>query len=163
VVAMPRDGQLCCVLPVLRRRPVGWPHGHNDVHRSPSIDHPHPLTGKGMQMNYREPDTGRPDPSAGASAGQAVWENELPWQLAPLGETGEAGPASAATAGSLSSDGTGPRAERADPPTTPTPAFAPAPSPTPPPLPAGGVTGAEVPRAPPSGPTSRRRGVPRPV
>lgn len=102
-----------------------------------------------MQMNYREPDTGRPDPSAGASAGQAVWENELPWQLAPLGETGEAGPASAATAGSLSSDGTGPRAERADPPTTPTPAFAPVPVPA--------TTGVRAPRPEPDASAAPRR------
>ncbi|WP_225826391.1 hypothetical protein [Streptomyces naphthomycinicus] len=43
-------------------------------------------------MNYREPDAGGPDQTTGLSSGEAVWENELPWQLAPLGETGQHGP-----------------------------------------------------------------------
>ncbi|MEU8473287.1 hypothetical protein AB0F30_36395 [Streptomyces sp. NPDC029006] len=44
-------------------------------------------------MNHRETDTGRPDRTAGMPAGQAVWETELPWQLAPLGEAGQNGSA----------------------------------------------------------------------
>ncbi|WP_163010874.1 hypothetical protein [Streptomyces dangxiongensis] len=46
-------------------------------------------------MSHREPDTGGPDRTTGGSAGEAVWENELPWQLAHLGETGQGGPISA--------------------------------------------------------------------
>lgn len=45
-----------------------------------------------MQMNYREPDAGGPEPTTGLPAGDAVWENELPWQMAPLGETGQLAP-----------------------------------------------------------------------
>ncbi|MFB7781048.1 hypothetical protein [Streptomyces bauhiniae] len=42
-----------------------------------------------MQMNYHEPEAGGPEPITGLSAGEAVWECELPWQMAPLGETGQ--------------------------------------------------------------------------
>lgn len=73
-----------------------------------------------MQMNYREPDPGPPDPTTGASAGQAVWESELPWQLAPLGEAGPDGPA---PAGELLGRGrTAPDAGPAAPPAVPAPA-----------------------------------------
>ncbi|MFB0620564.1 hypothetical protein [Streptomyces sp. AGS-58] len=57
-------------------------------------------------MDYREPRTGGPDQTAGGSADQAVWENELPWQLAPLGETGQGGPP---PAGDLPGHGTAAR------------------------------------------------------
>ncbi|MEW2625035.1 hypothetical protein [Streptomyces sp. NPDC048106] len=43
-------------------------------------------------MNYREPDAGRPEPATGLPAGDAVWESELPWQMAPLDETGQLAP-----------------------------------------------------------------------
>ncbi|WP_345622986.1 hypothetical protein [Streptomyces ziwulingensis] len=47
-------------------------------------------------MSHREPDAARPDEFAGPSGGQAVWESELPWQLAAPDEAGTAEPAPAA-------------------------------------------------------------------
>ncbi|MER6687278.1 RICIN domain-containing protein [Streptomyces olivaceoviridis] len=43
-----------------------------------------------MEMKHREPQSGRSDESAGAPAGEALWEGELPWALPSPQETAEA-------------------------------------------------------------------------
>ncbi|MFD9390957.1 hypothetical protein ACFWBB_09520 [Streptomyces sp. NPDC060000] len=94
-----------------------------------------------MEMNNREPGTGSPDRTTGASVGQAVWETELPWQLAPLGETGHGGPP-AATGDVLNHGPTGPVAATVGSPAAPVPSY----------------TGATV--SAPAGPAAPTTGVP---
>ncbi|GHB78409.1 hypothetical protein GCM10010377_80710 [Streptomyces viridiviolaceus] len=43
-------------------------------------------------MNHPGPGAGHPHETTGATAGQAVWDSELPWQLASAGDVGAAVP-----------------------------------------------------------------------